>query len=279
MRELLKNAWMGWANYNDHGKLAFLLLAVLLFCWFGKKKVEQKTFLLYTTVMTVCCILPPAAAVLMAYQTKFYDYQWIWSMVPLTAVISWGMVLILWEFWPDFGWKNRRKGLPAAILLLAVVCLCGSLGSRVWDMDGQKTDRQRAHRVLKTVLAVCGTDDICLWAPREVMAYVREAQGTVRLPYGRDMWDISLGAYAYDTYDEDRTKMYQWMEAVAGNSEDVRSADITPKACAEYAAQAGVTCILLPEDAAEETVRALGEALGTDAQKLEDYWIFYGWTD
>lgn len=282
MSELPGNAWQGWMDYKDYGKLACLLLAVLVFCWFGKKKVEQKTFLLYTTVMAVCCILPPTAAILMAYQTRFYDYQWIWSMVPLTAAVSWGMVMVFEEFWPGFQREKRRKVFGAAALLLAIVCLCSGLGSRAWDMGGQRTDRQKAQGVLETALATCGRKDICLWAPREIMAYVREAEGTVKLPYGRDMWDLSLGAYAYDSYDEKRTLMYQWMEGVAGNEEAAQvtaDASITPKLCAGYAMEAGVTCIMLPEGAEEETIRELEEALGADAQKLEGYWIFYGWTD
>lgn len=283
MTELLRNARLGWMNFNDNGKLACLLLGALLFFWFGKKKVEQKAFLLYTTVMTICCILPLTAAILMAYQTKFYDYQWIWSMVPLTAVTAWGVVLFLEDIWPDFDPGKWRKGLPAVFFLLAVVLLCGSLGSQAWDEDGQKSDRRRAYRVLELARTICSGEDICLWAPREIMAYVRETDGTVRLPYGRDMWDLSLRGYAYDTYDEDRTAMYCWIETVSGSSvpEDTGAETDRLKTdlCAGYALEAGVTCILLPEKAGDEAVRELEEALGTDAQKLEGYWIFYGWTD
>ena len=44
MRELLRNAWLGWQNYTDDGKLAALLLAALLFLWLRNKKVSQKGF-------------------------------------------------------------------------------------------------------------------------------------------------------------------------------------------------------------------------------------------
>ena len=78
----MTDAWLGWKSFISNGKLAALLLAALIFLWYNRKQVERK-LLVYTSVMAVCCILPVTAVVLMGYQTKFYDYEWIWSLVPL----------------------------------------------------------------------------------------------------------------------------------------------------------------------------------------------------
>jgi hypothetical protein len=99
MTELLRNASLGWADYKGSGKLAILLLAALMYLWFAGKWRKQKALVLYTTVAAVCCILPVTAALLMLYQTKFYDYQWIWSIVPLTAVTAYGATLFLEQQW------------------------------------------------------------------------------------------------------------------------------------------------------------------------------------
>lgn len=274
MGELLRNAWLGWMDYNENGKLAQLLLAVLLFFWFWKKGMEQRALVLYTTIATLCCIFPPTAAALMLYQTRFYDYQWIWSMVPMTAVVSWGIVVFIREICT--GPAGKLRGLAGGVFLLAVIALCGGLGSSVWDRDGERLERKQAQRVLELVRQSCAEEGLCLWAPREIMAYVREADGAVRLPYGRDMWDPSLRAYAYDVYGEKAAAMYQWMEAASAGEE---AEDIGQEVCTGYALEAGVNCILLSENADGETVEGLEKALGKDAQKLEGYWIFYGWTD
>lgn len=290
MTEWMESAWMGWKNYITDGKLAAVFLLALLFLWFCQKKVEQKPFLLYTTVMTLCCLIPVTAAMLMIYQTRFYDYEWIWSMVPVTAVTAWGIVVLLWQVWPDLGFRRRRKGLPPALLILAGILLCGSMGGEIRESgcEGKEESRQ-ARAVLELAKEEYSGEELCLWAPREIMGYVREADPKVRLPYGRDMWDSSLQGFSYDIYDEGTRAMYHWMEAVSAGEDLSRKEGETEggelweedpaKLCAGYAAEAGVNCILIPDRAAPETIEAMKKALRVEARKLEGYWIFYGWAD
>lgn len=293
MMELLGRAWQGWIDYIDDGKLPALLFAALFFLWLGGKKTEvearqrigqragqeqeRKTLLLYATVTTVCCVLPLTAAVLMLYQTNFYSYEWIWSMVPLTAVTAWGGVAVLEEIWPKLGAKDWRKGLPGAAILLAAVLLCGSLGPPAWSQEGQAKERQHVYDLLRRVRELCPGESLCLWAPREIMEYAREADAGILLPYGRNMWDITLNAYSYDTYGEEKEVMYQWMEELQGRMPE--ETVFLSGLCAGYAVDAGVTCILLPESRDPETVQELEKALQVKAQKLEGYWVFYGWAD
>ena len=95
MGELLKNALLGWQAYITPGKLPVLLAVELLFCWLTGRKLGQKALVCYTGAMACVCIFPVTAVLLMVYQTKFYDYQWIWSTVPLTVVTAYGAVEIL----------------------------------------------------------------------------------------------------------------------------------------------------------------------------------------
>lgn len=284
MAELIENAWLGWKNYISEGKLAAVFLMVLLFLWFGKKRVEQKTLLLYTTVIAFCCTIPVTAAALMAYQTRFYDYEWIWSMVPITAVTAWGIVIFLWEVWPDLKGNGWRKGLPVVLLVLGMVLLCGSMGSKAEEAGYEKKeDKIQAQKVLELVKDEYSGEELCLWAPREIMEYIREADASVRLPYGRDMWDSSLNGYTYDVYSQEVCAMYHRMEEIAAENQAMQEAGIWEddpwEICAGYAAEAGVNCILIPDRAASETIEALEKALHAEARKLEGYWIFYGWAD
>ena len=197
MTELIRNAWLGWQDYTEHGKMAALLLLALLLYWFGNKRSGSKemmsrrhTLVSYTTVMTVCCICPLTAAALMAYQTKFYDYQWIWGAVPVTIVIA----LAATQLWTELadkytggdgaGWK--RAGIT--VLFACVIYLCGSMQSAVWDEDEAAQNRQKAERVLEIITENGQNKDICLWAPQGIMEYARALDGSIVLPYGRNMW-------------------------------------------------------------------------------------------
>ena len=95
MWELLNNAWNGWGNFIFYGKYPALLLLVLVVFWFFSDQKREPVLLGYTTVMTVCCIFPLTAALLMQYQTKFYDYQWVWNYVPLLTVVAFAGTLVL----------------------------------------------------------------------------------------------------------------------------------------------------------------------------------------
>ena len=117
MTALLHNAWAGWQDYIGGGKTAALLIASLLFLWSGRRYGEQKAFLAYVSAMTAGCILPLTAVLLMKYQTNFYEYRWIWSMVPVTAAVAYGTVAFLGEIWEDT--KHPVRALCASALLLA----------------------------------------------------------------------------------------------------------------------------------------------------------------
>lgn len=280
MAELLKNAWIGWQDYTREGKLVVLLLASLLFLWFGRKHREQKALLYYTSMATACCIVPVSAVVLMLYQTKFYDYEWIWSMVPLTAVTAYGISL----FWTEYcgerkagGWRGR---LPLTALLLAAVLLCGNFSGQIWKDGEGREEKQQAGIVLDMLSAHCPESNICLWAPREIMEYARETDASLRLPYGRNMWDYALNAYSYDVYDEEILLLYQWMTQVeeTGETELKREAEqkaVSLEKIADYALEAGVNCVLLPESMEPKSIERMEKALGTEAQAMGDYYLLF----
>ena len=90
MQELVRNAVNGWYRYTDSGKYPVLFLAALVLLWFlsGKLVKEKRMLLVYATAVAALAVCPLTAVLLMIYQTKFYDYEWIWSAVPLLPVIA-----------------------------------------------------------------------------------------------------------------------------------------------------------------------------------------------
>lgn len=291
MAELFRNAWqLGWLRFTNSGKLAVVLLASLLFLWLSGRWKKQKVLFSYTAMVSLFCIVPVTATVLMLYQTRFYDYEWIWSMVPMTIVTAWGITELLEETWGGFSlspgrkcsrWRQFsqwRKSLPVTLLLLAVLALCGGLGKNVSDRGSELSRRQQASEVVAKVLE-SQSGDICLWAPREILEYARSQSGSLHLLYGRNMWDKSLNAYAYDTYSKEIQELYLWMENVEpmGTAlvEDAEQGELLleGEACIAVAAQAGVNCILLPEYMDEETVENLAQTLGGRVDRLDAYFL------
>lgn len=269
MMQLLQRASLGWTEYTADGKLAAALLAVLLFLWFGRKGKEQAAFLVYATAAAVCCILPVTAILPMLYQTYAYDYVWIWSLVPVTAMTAYGITVFLSEYWKDFDGTQWKRGLPVTLLVLCAVLFCGSLGREVWDRDSAREEREKAYQVMEQISAERGDAGLYLWAPREILEYAREADAECRLLYGRNMWDQALGAYTYDVYDERRQFLYQWMEEMgeAQEAEHLGSLDAVVESVLDF----GVDCILLPGNVLPETVERMERGLGTKARQLGDY--------
>lgn len=271
MAELLKTAWHGWLEFTNVGKLAALLLVSLFLLWTYYEKTEKKEFLIYTTIAAACCILPMTAAALMLYQTRIFDYRWIWSIVPLTAMTGFGMTVFLSEILQSCIQKNRMKGILATLLLLAVVLLCGGLGEKPRNTDAAE-QRDRAERILAEVQARMQDRELFLWAPQEIMEYARAYDGSIRLIYGRNMWDGSLNAYIGSGYSPEIHAMQQWMDD-GGAEEDIEEGAPVQEFFGT-AVTAGVNCILLPADTRTEVLEQFEALTHTEAETIDCFYLF-----
>lgn len=284
MLELLRNAWMGWFRVTGEGKLMALFLVSLLYLWIGGSREKQKPLLRYSTLMTICCILPVTAVALMLYQTRFYDYEWIWSAVPMTIMTAYAGTKVQAEFWQGFRGEAWKKGLPVTAGLLAVVLLCSSwkgLGEERERMREQKAATEDLLEIMRT-----GGDGICLWAPREIMEYTRGLDSSILLPYGRNMWEEALNAYSYDTYPEEIQNMYQWMciveETCTDNGENgtdllsdkMEEQKLSTGECLDAAAQAGVDFVVLPENTNRMLLKEVISYIGEQPEQCPGYYLF-----
>ncbi len=285
MMELIRNAWLfGWPEYTGNGKFAALLLAGVMFYWFGRKEIKEKyrTLGIYTTVMVICCVCPLTAGLLMAYQTRFYDYQWIWNMVPVTIGIALVGTLLWTELVKKYSGQKRQNWKCAGItaVLVAMVYLSGSMGNTVWQEEESADNRRKTEAVLASLGDE--THGMILWAPQEIMEYARALDGNISLPYGRNMWDVSLNAYAYDTYGEREKDLYAWMcnaeKTGEGNAvietEDASERWITGEDCMMLVQELAVTHVLLPGNLLPEVLEELEADLGIKAESLAGYYLF-----
>ena len=286
MRELLRNAWTGWLAMSDRGKLGALLLLVFLLAWLWKLGTEkQKNLIWLGAALTGICMFPLTAVCLMLYQTRFYDYEWIWTLVPLTGILACGGVLLLKRL--EGMTYGKGKKLAIVGMALAVALLCGSLRNPDEAVQDVGTQRREVAQVLEK-LEESAKGTILLWAPKEVMEHARSLDANITLLYGRNMWQEHLNAYSYDGYTQELRDLYVWMQLagayqrldvpVPANLDVVGDA---PKAgttlegieCIRKAMELGATQILLPGSIPESFMDELEQELGRKPISLGQYWL------
>jgi len=287
MSELIKNARIGWQDYTDAGKYAALLLISFMLLGLLKDREKwdgmgrRKNFALYTGLMTVGCIFPFTAALLMAYQTRFYDYQWVWTLVPITGFVAMTGTIFLAGQWKHFSKEDNGKWKMAGVagLTVLMILFSGRFGEQLWDAKKASQDLAHTKRILQIIRQERPEDRILLVAPQEIMENVRAVDGNVILPYGRNMWDKALDAYSYDTYDTSRQRLYEWMQNVAATGQTTRvseEGDVTTLSdCLHIAAELGVECLILPGTLSEEGVSEVDADLGEARVVEEGYLIFW----
>jgi hypothetical protein len=270
MIEMMNTARIGWLAYMDYGKYTALFLSGLLFLWLTVSRSKLQTHLLRYGVLTLgLVIFPISAALLMVYQTPFYDYRWLLSLVPITPLIAYSIALVSEGRYP--------KGIKMVFLCLlpALLLLGAPVGETSLQERSLLTDNAKQVRHILDELTLDGnTDTIYLWAPKDVLSWVRIEDGTIKLPYGRNMWEPALNAYTYDTPTKAATQMYTWMEET---TEDDWSWDpITAKSALQNALNMGVNRILLPELVGENALGNIQETLEskrTTVTNTEGYYI------
>lgn len=286
MMELLRNAWSGWLDLMSDGKIIALFLLALMVCYFLNLGDQRgKGMFRYCGVMAAIVIFPLSAAILMLYQTKFYDYEWIWNLIPVTGMIACGEVL----FWDWFQEKESRKNMRIlmAVGILVLNILSGSLGS----VERQAPDFGKERRQVVTALAAMRRDageSICLWAPEEVISHARSLDGEIGLLYGRNMFEEHLNAYSYEVYPEELRELYVWM-VMAGRygrvvvpvegdmvypEGNLRLGDeLDGRKCIGKALALGVNRILLPGNMTTDAVAELRDAYSLELVQAGNYYL------
>lgn len=222
IREYLSRTISGMEQFFVADKMVVLLLAVFFFFWLKtKKNVSEKgnKLLVFSLVVSVLLLCPLTAVVGVIYQTAFYDYEWLWSMVPLTIVISYAAVLV---YDTKAGQGNWKKKAPLVLVFLLLLFWCGNQGA-LKTVDAEEAERQeKAGRVLDDIMLKTMIEDSTLWAPKSILQEARRRYDIVNIKvvYGRDMWEAKAGAYDYEAYSDKLVAAYEWMEDAEEIAED-----------------------------------------------------------
>ena len=260
----------GMETYFSHDKTVVLLLLVLLVLWLGDKKKNNEThnrLLVYTTVISLALLFPVTAIVAVIYQSAYYDYEWVWSMVPVVAVVGYGAVRIY-----EMSEREKKGRLVWWLGLLLLLFFCGNQGCLKTATEEETKTATVAKGLVATVENAMDTEEPVLWGPKGIMQEVRREAGGIRLVYGKDMWDPKAGAYDYEAYSQELIRAYEWMESVCvlasepvGEQETVlyEKYDIPAQLpeVVSYMMDSGVNVIVLPDNTVENLDKLLTEAV------------------
>lgn len=229
LREYWNLALSGFAEMiKDHKYLA-LIVGILIFGYVCRKKwtdAKARQFWLYGAGGMLLLAFPVTGMFFLIYQTRFYDYGWVWSFVPLTAILAWGITEIVFGYLEPgtmIGAEKLKEKwvLPARILgLLAAASILFMFGNQ-GRLQAVSQEELQVRSSSEKILAYLEEQELVqnkvLWAPRGIMQYLRSHSGEVTLFYGRDMWDGKAGAYDYEAYEEVEVSCYEWMECVSSS--------------------------------------------------------------
>lgn len=208
---------LGTGEYFTVNKLITICLAIILYEFFVHEKLNA--FMKYTLVALLLVLLPVTAVVLLKYQSALYEYGLLWTLVPVTAVVSYAGVRFLWDMLPGMEKTGKGKYVIGTLAVCGIIFLLGNRGI-VQRVSLEEAELRRGYEQLAEALP----EETMLWGPRDMMQWIRRKNGDVKLAYGLDMWDAKAAAYDGDAYAPELIEAYEWMQAVEGYNVYVENA-------------------------------------------------------
>lgn len=210
--DYLSRTISGMEQFFTADKMVVLLLAVFFTLWLWDEKLvgtEGNRLIVFALVASILLLCPFTAMVGVIYQTVFYDYEWLWSMVPVTIILSYTAVLV---YDTKVGKNNWKKKAPLIAVFLFLLFWCGNQGKLNTVDEETGIKQEKATRIIGVVMQESLTEEIVLWAPKSIMQETRRQTGAIKLVYGRDMWEPKAGAYDYEVYSDVLISAYEWIE-------------------------------------------------------------------
>lgn len=295
MRELLQNALNGPGSYFQSNHMIVLVMGLLVYFFVVKSDTgsREKRLLRLSVFVLALLLFPVSALALMLYQTRFYSYAWIWSLMPVTLLISWGSVTVLWrqtrQNRPEGG-AGRRLTVGVAVLL-ALLFVTGNMGVVQTVSEEERAQGSRDRQVVQYVQEMPQAEEVLLWGPRTVLEAARQLDGGIRVLYGRNMWEPAAAAHTYDTYPMEQQRLFDWMEMIEGGNayelplqltifledrakeEALSDQSIADAFFLQLAAEYGANLWVFPSEASVRIARAceqLSKEYGLHAQAVGD---------
>lgn len=224
MIALLDSVGKGFGSFVKDGQYLMLFMIALLLLWLTENQ-SKKDFRMFSFVMLLLLICPLTAKALAFYQTKFYSYEDMWELLPVTAVLSYGLVAAFFKMQEAMAWQYGRwkaaaskkkavfREILAGVILTALLFLCGTLSPGKTMTEEYRGSLFLPESVEEALgkLQIQEDTPVFLVAPDEIVAWARIYSGNILLPYGRDLTEPELSAFTYDMYGADLRELHDWV--------------------------------------------------------------------
>lgn len=175
-------------------------------------KIGKTGIVIYCIVASLMLMIPFTAMILRKFQTVFFQYEYLWALVPVVPVTAYLLV----ELYVSNIGKIKKATLIACSLFIAAILLIS--GNRKTDDDRIDLDYSLQNyeksvavmEYLSNEADARGNNGFTILAPAELTEYIHIYCSNVKTLYGKDMWAGELAPYNYTVYPEDVNKLYSW---------------------------------------------------------------------
>lgn len=182
-----------WQNISGSGMLSAIYICAVGYLFFTEKETFKRILLVYLPLLWIAVLfLPVTYRIVTGVVDGEIYYRFFW-MLPMTLVTAYTAVQIYHSY-------RGTHRVWVAVVLAAVIIVGGDF---VYD-NWRYSKAENPYHVPDTVVQICdmmhaqGREVMALF-PEEMMQYVRQYDGTVCMPYGRNIlvedWTIFNTAY------------------------------------------------------------------------------------
>lgn len=202
------SAFLVWQNVSGSGMLVALYVCALLFLFFHEKETYKRILLIYLPLFWIAVLLLPVTyRVISTVIDEELYYRFFW-MLPMSLVIAYTLV----QLYHLYAGKYKKL---LAVLLALVLIISGNFLYDNWRYS--KAENQ--YHVPQNVVDICdlihteGREVMALF-PMELMQYVRQYDGTICMPYGRNVlvadWEMWHPLYfMFEIYETDAEAIFK----------------------------------------------------------------------
>jgi len=178
---------------------------------FGK---DDRILSVYAIVMSLVLVCPLTASLLRLYATRHTPYVMLWAALPVVIFTAYFLTGVI-----AYAARHRGKALILpSIVAVCMLLLCTNLGVPNVSYTAQTASETTEYDELISYMSDNGLTEGTVWAPSDVITYIRAYAPEYSVLYGRNMWEESLNAYTYDTYSDDLAELYEYMEDFQSNA-------------------------------------------------------------
>ena len=290
MIKLFESWGAGKGSFAENGQFLALFFVALLLLWLlGEGKHKEFKLVSFVTALLLLC--PFTAKILLVFQTTFYKHENVWVLLPLTALLAYGLVraaakMLVVLTREDRKWKTTISGKKEKLyevlvvsMLAVLLFMCGSLSFA--EENTERTNRgdglpEAVGEVLDLVTVHDG-DKVTMTAPDEVVKWVRLYNGNIQLPYGRDMVEQELTVYLYDKYTPEVIGLHDWVNGTLPAPTLVEEAYMQEEAYVEQCLAAGYQYLVFTTERANNDllIAALENCGGYQVFAETDQYVIY----